>query len=93
MKLVRLIKMCLNAMYIIVCVGKHFSNYFPISNDLKQGYALTPLLFNFALENAIRKVQENEIGLKLNGTHELLIYADDVHLLADNIYMVKRNRN
>jgi hypothetical protein len=46
--------------------------------------ALSPLLFNFTLEYAIRKVQENQVGLKLNGTHRLLAYDDDVNLLGDN---------
>jgi hypothetical protein len=54
-------------------------------------HALSPLLFNFVLEYAIRKVQENQVGLKLNGTHQLLIYADDLSLLGDNIDIVNKN--
>jgi hypothetical protein len=56
-KLVGLMKMCLNETYSTVCIGKYQSDKFPIQNGLKQEDVLSPLLFNFALKYAIRRVK------------------------------------
>jgi len=83
--------MSLTETYSRVRVGKNVSDRFPIRNGLKQGDAISPLFFNFALEYAIRRVQVNQDGLKLNGTHQLLAYADDVNILGGGILMLKVN--
>ena len=49
------------------------------------------MLFKFALEYAIKRVQVNQDGLKLNGTHQLLAYADDFNILGGSIHTVKEN--
>jgi hypothetical protein len=89
-KLARLIKICLTVTYTKVRVGKNLFDVFPIRSGLKQGNALLSLLFNFALENAIRRVQVNKAVLKLNGTHQLLVYAD-VNILGGSVHIIKEN--
>jgi hypothetical protein len=68
----------------VVHICKHFSDSIFIQIDVKQGDALTPVLFIFSLEYVI-SVQENRVRLKLNGTHKLLAYTNDVNILVDNI--------
>jgi hypothetical protein len=75
--------MCLNEIY--SKSRKHVSDIFPIHSGLKQGDVLLPLLFNFALEYSTSNVQENQVGMKLNRTHQLLV----ISLLGDNIKTIK----
>jgi hypothetical protein len=65
----------------------------PVKNSLKQGNVLLLLLFNFALEYAIRRVQANKEDLKLNGTHHFLVYTDDSNILGGSIHTITKCRS
>ena len=81
--------MCLNKIFSRVRVGRLLSDMFLVRNVLKQGQVLSPLLFNFVFEYAIRRDQVNLDGWKLSGSYQLLIYADYVNILGGNVHTVK----
>ena len=74
-----------------VRLGKNVTDRFLIRNSLQQEDDLSPVFFNFPLEYAIRRVQVNQDGLKLNGTHQLLAHPDDVNTLGGSIHTLKEN--
>jgi len=80
------IKMCLNETYSRVRVGKSVSDMFPTKNCLT---ALTPLLLNYS----ITSVQVKQDGLKLNGTREILVYADAINILGGSVHTVRKTQN
>jgi len=65
---------------------------FLIWNVLKKGDALLPLFFKFALQYAIRKVQINPDNFKLNGTFNLVVYADDINILSGILHTIKKTQ-
>jgi len=65
---------------------------FSFRKGLKQGEALSPLLFTFSLVYAIRRVQINQDGFKLNGAHQLLVYADDINIWGRRLHTIKNNK-
>jgi hypothetical protein len=91
MKLIRLIKACLNEAYSKVRIGKHLSDSFPIQNGLKQGDALfaTPfqLCFRICHLDGVGKPGRTEIKWDTSAS----ALADDVNLLGDNIDTIKEN--
>jgi hypothetical protein len=91
MQLEGLRKMCLNESKSTVQVLNIYLDILPIKNVLKQGDALSPLLFNFAAVYVIRKVQANQEGLKLNGMHHNVVYATDGNILGGNINTIQKN--
>jgi len=77
--------------YSRVWVDKHLSDIFPYENRLKQGDDLSPLLLIFAWDYAIRRVHVNQ-DLKLNGTHQLLVYIHDVSMLGGSVLLKKKKK-
>jgi hypothetical protein len=74
-------------------IGINLSDTISIQNSLKRADSLSPLLFNFALEYAFTRVQKNKKGLKLNETHQLLTYADDINIVRESRGTVKKTQN
>ena len=62
-----------------------------IGRAVQQEDASSPLLLNFVLEYAIRKVQETNVVLDMSGIHQVLAYVDGVNLIGDDIRTIERN--
>ena len=90
-KLVRLIRVCLNGSRGRVRVGGNATEPFEIRDGLKQGDGLSTTLFNLTLEYVVRKLQSGDPGVTLNGTTQILGYADDLDLLGDSREAVQIN--
>src|SRR5215510_3349315 len=84
--------MCLNETHSRVSVGKHTSYLIPFKSGMKQD-ALSPLLFNIALENVISRAQVNQDGLKLNDMYQLLVYPTDINVWGKIIHTINQNRS
>ena len=89
MTLVRLIEMCLNETYSRVSIHKFL--YYVLHMSGRSQDALSPLFFIFALEYAVRRVQVNQDGWKLNGTHQLFVYAYDVNIWGRGTCTIRKN--
>jgi hypothetical protein len=81
----------MNEIYSRVRFGRFLSDMFLIKNGLKLGDVLPSLLFNLALRYNIKGVQVNQDGFKLNGTYQLLAYADDINILGSSVYAIRKN--
>ena len=68
------------------------SEIFPIKNGLEKEDALLPLLSNFSLKYAVRRVQVNQGSWKLNGTYQLLVCAHDANTLGGSIHTIKKKQ-
>ena len=64
---------------------------FPVRKGLKEGDALSPLISNFAVGYTISRVQVNQEGLKLHGTHQLLVYAAGDNILGGSVHTIKKS--
>jgi hypothetical protein len=84
--------MCLTETYFSVQVDKNLPDIF-IRNDLKHGDKLSPWFFNFALEYGIRRVKVNQVGLKLKGTYQLLVYGDYINILVGSVHTINGKRS
>jgi hypothetical protein len=90
MELNRLIETCLNETYFKVHTCKYLCDAFLIRSGLKQGDVLSSLLFKFVLGYISRKVQETQVGLKLNGTQYPLVYSDCINSLGNTTNTIKK---
>ena len=88
-KLIKLTSICVNGSRSRVKVGEILSDSFEVSGGLKQGDSLSPMLFNIALEKAIRAAELTTEVFGIDGPRVLLAFADDIDVVGNTVIMVK----
>lgn len=83
-KIIKLIKLCVNDSKGKVKVGREYTEIFEINTGVRQGDGLSPILFNIALEEALRETTKSTGGAKIPDKINLLAFADDVVIVAEN---------
>ena len=84
-KFLKALKGIYNNVKCAVKVNGHLTNWFPVSNGLKQGCLLSPILFNLYINDLVTTIKQSCSGLSIGGENVCtLMYADDLVLLAKN---------
>ena len=86
-----LCKVFLNETYERVRVGKHLSNTFHIENGFETRRCFIAIAFKICIRYAIRRVEANQGCLQSNGTHQLLVFADDVYILDGSVHSIEND--
>ncbi|CAG9134902.1 unnamed protein product [Plutella xylostella] len=89
-KIVSMVEVATKESRMKVRVGGELTEEFAVVTGLKQGDALSPMLFNLALEHVLRGVLELDFGLQLNGKHKVVGYADDLAVLGKTAEEVRK---
>ena len=88
-KLIKLIQMSIKGSKCTVRIDGKNCDPFEVNSGVRQGDGLSPILFNMAIEEALRKVSEMDQGVEIGTKINILAFADDVVVIAEKIEDLK----